>query len=161
VLDVDTVIFCIGDRVDEAFGLPVIRNEFVKNPEPLYPVDGLSFEGFDPEQNLPLEGIFVAGWAREASSGLVGVARKDGEHGARSVLEYLRARHKRLPHSEIEYRRRKLLELIELGGKPVIRKEDVFQLRKIEKSEAAQRGLEEYKMQCNEEMLEALGLRIR
>jgi len=32
VIPVDTVIFCIGDRVDENFGLAVRWNEFVKNP---------------------------------------------------------------------------------------------------------------------------------
>ena len=31
-LDVETVIFAIGDKVDETFGLPVEWNEFVKNP---------------------------------------------------------------------------------------------------------------------------------
>lgn len=161
VLDVDTVIFCIGDRVDEAFGLPVYRNEFVKNPAPLYPVDGLSFEAFDPDRGEPLDGVFVAGWAREASSGLVGVARKDGETGARAVVQYLQAQRNRLSLPEIENRRQKLVDLIGLTGKPVISKEDVFHLTEIEKAEAARRGVEEYKLQLNEEMLEALGLRVR
>jgi len=81
VLDVDTVIFCIGDRVDDSLGLPVEWNAFVKNPEPRFPVDGISYEAYDPEKKAPIEGVFVAGWSREASNGLVGVARKDGEHG--------------------------------------------------------------------------------
>ena len=161
VLDVDTVIFCIGDRVDEAFGLPVHRNEFVKNPAPLYPVDGLSFEAYDPELEAPLEGVFVAGWAREASSGLVGVARKDGENGARAVTQYLHAQCDRLSLPEIEDRRQKLVDLIGLTGKPVVSKQDVFHLNEIEKAEAARRGVEEFKLQMNEEMLEALGLRVR
>ena len=33
ILDVDTVIFCIGDKVDESFGLPVRKNAFVKKPQ--------------------------------------------------------------------------------------------------------------------------------
>ena len=49
ILDVDTVIFCIGDKVDENFGLPIEWNEFVKNPAPLYPVKDASYEAFDPE----------------------------------------------------------------------------------------------------------------
>ena len=89
LLNVDTVIFCIGDKVDESFGLPVRNNAFVKNPNPIHPMDGLSFEAFDPDLNRPIDRVFVAGWSREASSGLVGVARKDGENGARAVLEYL------------------------------------------------------------------------
>ena len=89
IMDVDTVIFAIGDRVDDQFGLPVQWNEFVKNPNPSYPVDDISFEAYDQEAGAPLSGIFVAGWSREASSGLVGIARKDGERGARALLQYL------------------------------------------------------------------------
>jgi ferredoxin--NADP+ reductase len=81
VLDVDTVVFCIGDRVDEAFGLPVQWNEYVKNPDPKFPVDCCSYEAYDPDVDKPIEGVFFAGWSREASSGLVGVARKDGGCG--------------------------------------------------------------------------------
>ena len=40
----------------------------------------------DEENSQPLDGIFLAGWAREASSGLVGTARKDGEKGERKVI---------------------------------------------------------------------------
>ena len=36
-LDVETVIFAIGDKVDDSFGLPVEWNEFVKNPNPAFP----------------------------------------------------------------------------------------------------------------------------
>ena len=43
VLDVDMVVFCIGDRVDSNFGLPVKGNEFIKSPAPRFPVDGLSY----------------------------------------------------------------------------------------------------------------------
>jgi ferredoxin--NADP+ reductase len=66
-------------------------NAFVKNPNPLHPMEGLSFEAFDPDLNRPIDRVFVAGWSREASSGLVGIARKDGENGARAVLDYLQS----------------------------------------------------------------------
>jgi ferredoxin--NADP+ reductase len=69
ILDVDTVIFCIGDKVDETFGLPVRRNAFVKNPSPRFPADGVSYEAYDPDLNLPIDRVFVAGWSREASRG--------------------------------------------------------------------------------------------
>ena len=62
-LDVDTVIFAIGDKVDESFGLPTEWNEFVKNKEPRFPVDGISYES-------TIEGVFVGGWSRKASEGL-------------------------------------------------------------------------------------------
>ena len=90
-LDVDTVVFAIGDRVDEAFGLPLQSGAFAKNPNPRYPVEGISYEAFDPEQGDAIPDVFLAGWARLASTGLVGVARKDGEQGTRAVLQFLQA----------------------------------------------------------------------
>ncbi len=91
VIEADTVIFCIGDRVDESFGLPTEWNEYVKNPTPRFPMDGNSYEAFDPASGQPIEDVFVAGWARKASDGLVGMARKDGTLGAQAVLQYLAA----------------------------------------------------------------------
>ncbi len=152
VMDVDTVIFAIGDRVDENFGLPVQWNAFVKNPNPIYPVDGISYEAFDPEANKPIEGIFVAGWSREASSGLVGVARKDGERGARAVLQYLETVH--IPPEAANALKQRLAQL----GKPVVTKDDIARLEEAERAEAERQGLEEFKFAKNEEMLEAMGL---
>lgn len=153
VLPVDSVIFCIGDRVDEGFGLPVRWNEFVKNPEPRFPIDGVSYEAYDPETEKPVEGVFVAGWSREASSGLVGVARKDGELGAQAVLQYLET----LSPGEIkshdldEFRSR-----ISQLGKHVVTKEEWQRLEAEERAEAELLGLEEYKFSSNEEMMEAI-----
>ena len=155
VLDVDTVIFCIGDRVDETFGLPVRWNEYVKNPNPRFPIDGLSYEAYDPQTKAPLEGVFVAGWARKASEGQVGIARKDGENGARVLLEYVQ----RLPpvrHPEDVVER--LEQRLRQSGKPLVTKLDWLRLEKIEKREAAQRGLAEFKFASNEEMFTALGV---
>jgi ferredoxin--NADP+ reductase len=155
IMDVDTVIFAIGDRVDDKFGLPVQWNEFVKNPEPGYPVDGISYEAFDPEANKPLAGIFVAGWSREASSGLVGVARKDGERGAKAVLQYLET----LPAGDgAEDTLAALQARLSQLGKPVITKEDILRLEAVEQAEAERQGLEEFKFASNEEMLSAMGL---
>jgi ferredoxin--NADP+ reductase len=149
------VIFCIGDKVDESFGLPVQWNAFVKNPSPAYPVDGLSYEAFDPEAQKPLNGIFVAGWSREASSGLVGVARKDGERGARAVLQYLQTLPPLSDAQSILANTDKLLQKIH---KPVIQKEDIQRLEVAEKAEADRLMLEEFKFGTNEEMLAAMGL---
>lgn len=153
ILQVDTVIFCIGDRVDESFGLPVRWNEFVKNPEPSYPVDEMSYEAYDPTREQPLEGIFVAGWSREASSGLVGVARKDGENGADAILQFLQD----LPpreniYQDLEQFRSRLTQL----GKRVVTKSDWQQLEAVERNQAEQLGLEEFKFSSNEEMIEAI-----
>jgi ferredoxin--NADP+ reductase len=153
VLDVDTVIFCIGDRVDELFGLPVKWNEFVKNPKPLYPVDGLSYEAYDPDQSQPIAGVFVAGWSREASSGLVGVARKDGENGAQATLQYLSSQ----PVFASDAPLQRLMEVLKRTGEPVIRKPDVQRLEEFEQREAGHLGLEEFKLKTNEEMLQVIG----
>jgi ferredoxin--NADP+ reductase len=155
VLDVETVIFCIGDKVDDDFGLPVQWNEFVKNPAPRFPVDGVSYEVYNPETEEALEGVFVAGWSREASSGLVGVARKDGESGARAMLEYLKTVQ---PSADPGHVFASLENALAGCGKRIVHKEDVSRLENIEEAEARRLGQEEYKMRTNEEMLEALGL---
>lgn len=153
VLDVDTVVFCIGDRVDERFGLPVKWNAFVKNPNPQYPVDGISYEAYDPDNEAPIEGIFVAGWSREASSGLVGIARKDGERGAQAALKYLG---NVPPHPEPDAVIEKLNVHMEQLDEPYITKQDIIRLEAVEKAEAERLGLEIFKMKTNEEMLSCL-----
>jgi len=155
VVDVDTVIFCIGDKVDDTFGLPVKRNQFVKSNKPQFPVDGVSFEVMDPVSEVPIEAIFVAGWAREASHGLVGVARKDGENGAQVVLQYL---HTLKPTDDPQAVMENVRELLRKLGKPVISKEEIQRLEAIEQAEAERRMLEEFKFSTNEEMLAALGV---
>jgi len=154
ILEVDTVVFCIGDRVDENFGLPIRWNEFVKNPQPLYPIDGISYEAYDPESEKPIEGIFVAGWSREASSGLVGIARKDGESGAKAVLEFLQTK----PTADINNTLEKLVNKLNNLEQPFVDYNAIQSLEDIERGEAEKRGLEYYKMKTNQEMLRALNL---
>jgi ferredoxin--NADP+ reductase len=156
IMEIDSVIFAIGDKVDEAFGLPVKWNAFVKNPEPKYPVDEISYEAFDPEAEKPVEGVFLAGWSREASSGLVGLARKDGERAAKAVLQYMAG----LPDGSTTGAPEALEALLEKLDKPVIRKEDIARLEAVEQAEAERQGLEEFKYASNEEMLTAMGLAV-
>jgi ferredoxin--NADP+ reductase len=156
ILNVDTVIFCIGDKVDESFGLPVRMNAFVKNPNPLHPVEGLSFEAYDPDLNRPIDRVFVAGWSREASSGLVGVARKDGENGAKAVLDYLQSAPRLVdPRSILDEFATKLENL----NKPVIHKTDLQKLVEAELMEAEKLGLPAFKFASNDEMLTAMGFK--
>jgi ferredoxin--NADP+ reductase len=153
ILDVDTVVFCIGDKVDDNFGLPIQWNAFVKNPEPQYPVDDVSFEAYDHEADAPIEGVFVAGWSREASSGLVGVARKDGEKGAQATLKYLED----LPAPSEPTKAIDLLrQTLDQSGKPYVTNEEVTRLDEFECAEAGQRGVEIYKLKTNQEMLDCL-----
>ena len=153
VLEVDTVIFCIGDRVDETFGLPVKWNEFVKNSQPRFPVNGLSYEAYDPEVERPIEGVFVAGWSREASSGLVGVARKDGENGAQAVIEYLETLS---PAEDIGAVLQKFRKQLKKLDQRVVVKDDLQYLETAEKAQAEQLELEDFKFKSNAEMLRAI-----
>jgi ferredoxin--NADP+ reductase len=143
-LDVETVIFAIGDKVDESFGLPTEWNEFVKDPNPKFPVDGHSYES-------PIEGVFVGGWSRKASEGLVGYARKDGTNAAKAVLQYLQT--KQPANTDVEAITAKVKGL----PKPVITKDDIKKLEAVEAGEAKKRGLEEFKFASNDEMLQAMG----
>ncbi len=155
VLDVDTVIYCIGDQVDPNLGLPVKWGAYVTNPNPRFPVEGESYEAFDPEKGEPIEGIFVAGWARRPSRGLVGTARKDGTRGATAALMYLRTQEP-LSAEELEARLNKVRERLHSLGKPVVTKEDWFLLLEVERREAERLGVPEFKFATNEEMLAAI-----
>lgn len=152
LIDVETVIFAIGDKVDETFGLPVEWNEFVKHENPAYPIEGVSHEAFDPQANKPIDGVFVGGWSRKASEGLVGYARKDGINAAKAVLSYLQT--KKPDDSTREAVTAKIKGL----DKPAVTKEDIHRLEAVEEMEAQKRGLKEFKFSTNEDMLRAMGL---
>ncbi len=156
ILDVDTVVFAIGDRVDDDLGLPVHLNEFVKNPNPVYPVESTSYEAFDPDSGKPVEGVFVAGWSREASRGLVGVARRDGTMAAHAVLQYLDTLSgdpPAAPGTPLERLRDRICQ----NGCFVVTDEELKRLEAVEQMRATQLGLEEFKFSTNQDMLKAIG----
>ena len=95
----------------------------------------------------------MAGWSRKASSGLVGVARKDGINGARAVIQYLQTLKplNRLPLERIQKRFSQM-------RCPLVTKQDLARLDAIERQRAQQLGLEEFKFSSNQEMLAAVGL---
>lgn len=155
-LAVDTVIFSIGDQVDPHFGLPVRWGAYATHPHPRFPVDGVSYEAYDPVKEAPIEGVFVAGWARQPSTGLVGMARKDGERAAEAVWQYLQT----LDPVTVDLEA--LLNAIRAKvAKPVVTQKDLQRLVAAEKAEAEKRGLPEFKFDTNEAMLEAMGLRVK
>jgi ferredoxin--NADP+ reductase len=118
-------------------------------------MEELSFEAFDPDLNRPIDRVFVAGWSREASSGLVGVARKDGENGARAVLDYLQTTPVLVdPKSILDDFTGRLEKL----NTPVIYKKDLDRLFEAAQAEAEKLGLPAYKYATNDEMLAAMGL---
>ena len=144
-IDVDTVIFAIGDTIDDSLGLQTAENEFVKDHEPSFPVDGVSFE-------TPVDEVFIGGWARKASNGLVGYARRDGINAAKAVWQFLQTRQPKGTDADAVDAKIKALD------KPVISKEDVKRLEVVEAEEAKKRGLEFFKCSTNEEMLQIMGL---
>jgi ferredoxin--NADP+ reductase len=151
-VEVDSVVFCIGDKVDEDFGLPTEWSEFAKNPDPRFPVEEMSYEAYDPEAGKVIEDIFLAGWSRKASEGLVGAARKDGTNGATAVLQYLAQLG---PAASLDTQA--LHDRLDALDKYVVRNEDYGKLMAAEKAVAEGKGVDEFKFDTNQEMLEAIG----
>ncbi len=152
ILEADTVMFSIGNRVDGKFGLPVKNYSYCKNPNPRFPIKDTSYE-ICTETGEPIEKAFVVGWARKASVGLVGLARKDSVQGARAVLQYLDT----LPAfttTTLQDIDRRISQI----EKPIVRKDDLSKLIQIENEKAQELGVEEYKYKSNQEMLKAIGL---
>ncbi len=143
-LAVDTVIFAIGDQVDANFGLATEWGEFAKDKEPKFPVENTSYES-------TTEGIFVGGWSRKASEGLVGYARRDGTNAAKAVLQYLQAKSPANTNADTVATKMKTLQ------KPVVHKDDIKRLEAAEAEEAKKHGIEGFKFASNEEMLQAMG----
>lgn len=153
VIEGDTVVFCIGDRVDDKFGLPLDKwGDFAKNPQPRFASEGISYEAYDPQAQQPIEGVFLAGWSREASTGLVGAARKDGTQAAHAVLAYLQSK-PAAGSDALAALEAKALML----STPVVRTVDLKKLETIEAAKAAELGQLEFKYASNEEMLSAIG----
>ncbi len=152
-LDVDTVIFAIGDVVDDAVGLPVQHGEYVKSPQPRYPVEAISYEAFDPREGRELPDVFLAGWARRASTGLVGIARKDATNAAQAVIQYLQTQSPTTA-AVPDLVRERLARL----DHPVVDKNTLLRLEALERERGGESGLPAFKYISNREMLEVLGL---
>lgn len=147
-LDADTLILAIGDRVDDHLGLPLNGNQYGIHPKPAYPVDGISYEAYDPTTNRAVEGIFMAGWARLASTGLVGVARKDATNATAAIGQYLASRIGAAHPSTstiLTNLQQRLAHRVDTA--------DIQKLEAYEQDQAAVRGLEAFKLDTNDQML--------
>lgn len=151
ILPADTVIFSIGSRVDAGFGLPVAHGNFVTTPEPRFPVDGISYEAYNPDLCAQCEDVFVSGWARKASEGIVGLARKDAERGAEAMLGYLAT----LPTGTITEAKTAIEGLPGLE-KRVVSKTGLDKLVQAEEEQAVLSGVAEFKFGTREEMLRVI-----
>ncbi len=149
-IPLDTVIFSIGSRVDDGFGLPVVQGHFATTDAPRYPVDGISYEIYNPELCAQCEDIFVSGWARVPGEGIVGLARKDAERGARAVLGYLDT----LPASALTADQ--AVQKLPPVEARLVNLEDLKKLDAVEQKMAASKGLPAFKFGTREEMLDAI-----
>jgi ferredoxin--NADP+ reductase len=148
----DAVVFAVGDKVDETVGLPYKGGTFVTNPNKTGndPDDAL-FQAYDDARGTVLDGVFLAGWARKASEGLVGVAKRDGDWCAEVVERYLATKPGTNHVKVVLDNLRALLD--SRKSHPV----DVKGLRALEAAEKAHRGnsdcIGEFKFVANQEML--------
>jgi len=148
-LDIDTLIFAIGDKHDPSVGLPCASSGYVTNPDAAR--DCAPYEVFDPETGKLWEAVYVVGWARNASEGLVGIARHDGEVGAEHVVQYLAGRQDPVaaPVSEIaDFLKRKHIRFVP--------KSDLPFLYAAEDNETKARGLSWFKFSDDDEMLSVI-----
>jgi ferredoxin/flavodoxin---NADP+ reductase len=155
-IDVDNIIFAIGDRVDENLGLPCNGTEYLKNPNVHsdHPGDE-AYQVFDPQQGMICEGLFVIGWSRKASDGLVGKAKQDGERGIAVVNRYLE---KVAPGSaqRVDEKLNSLCRTLQARGVRYVDYSEVKKLETVEKEESQQRNVEFFKYTTDDEMLAAI-----
>lgn len=155
IIEGDTIVFAIGDTVDKDFCIPTFNDAYMTASQPRFPVDGISFEAFNPDTNQVIERVFLAGWSRQASTGLVGYARRDGEMAASAMLQYL-ATQPVLP--DVEGMAQKIGRRIEEIHARVIDKHLLERLEQAESREAQRLGQEDFKYASNEEMLGSIGI---
>jgi len=130
----DTVIFSVGS-----------------NPEPRFPVDGISYEVYNPDLCARCEDIFVSGWARSAGEGIVGLARKDAERGAKAVLAYLDSL-----DLFVETRVDAALERLPALDKTIVDLADLEKIWNAEQKIAAERGLPAFKFPSQKALLRVI-----
>ncbi len=151
ILDVDSVIFAIGDVVDQPLGLPVVNNRFEIDPNPIYPVENLSYEITNRNPNYDGPKFFVGGWAREASSGVVGIARKDGMNAAQAIKTYLQ-NHSPKGTQSLDT----ICSCVTQRIKKAVTYSEIQVLEVEEQRIAAELNAEEFKFDTNEKMIKFL-----
>ncbi|HEU4438889.1 MAG TPA: FAD-dependent oxidoreductase [Methylomirabilota bacterium] len=152
VIPCDTVVFAVGDRVDEHTGLPYRDGLYLTVPGD---VPAAAYQVLDPAAGTAQPGVYVVGWARRASDGVVGRARLDAETGIKHLLPYLAERPKR-PRTEAEHTVDALEQKLAARGAEVVDYAAVQRLEAAEKARAAAEGLEEFKFTSDREMLDLL-----
>jgi ferredoxin--NADP+ reductase len=152
----DSVVFAVGDKVDETIGLPYKSGLFITNPNKTgNDPDDASFQAYDETAGKVIDGVFLAGWARKASEGLVGIAKRDGDWCAEVVTKYLSTKTSGTP-PDIEGVLGKLVSTLAAHKSHPV---DVAGLRILESNEKSHWGedcIGEFKFTNNKEMLELI-----
>lgn len=151
--EADMIVFAIGDKVDDELGLPMQGSEFVKSNSPRFPVDGISYELMDEKNPARLEGIFVGGWSRNASTGMVGIARRDGTNAAKAIMAYLEQKN---PSGLVDMN--SIENELKKRGYRYVKLDALDKLEQKEKELAGAKGLPEFKFDSDDEMLALMGL---
>jgi ferredoxin--NADP+ reductase len=153
----DAVVFAVGDKVDETVGLPYKSGMFVTNPNKTGndPDDAL-FQAYDETTGKIVDGVFLAGWARKASEGLVGIAKRDGDWCAEVVNRHLATKTSG-SHSSAEVVLDKLASVLKAHKSHPV---DVKGLRLLESREKSHQGatdcIGEFKYASNQDMIELI-----
>jgi ferredoxin--NADP+ reductase len=148
----DTVVFAVGDRVDEHAGLPYRDGLYltVSGEDPAG-----AYEVLDPATGKARPGVYVVGWARRASDGVVGRARLDAETGIKHVAAFLAGRPRR-PSAEAERTLQALRRTLAERGTVVVDHAAVQRLEAAERARATTDHVEEFKFTSDREMLDVL-----
>jgi len=152
----DAVIFAVGDKVDETVGLPYKSGMFISNPNKTGndPDDAL-FQAYDETTNKILDGVFLAGWARKASEGLVGIAKRDGDWCAEVVSRYLSTKTSG-SHSDVKVVLDKLASIFKTHKSHPVNLDGLRTLEASEKNHWGEDCIGEFKYTKNQEMLELI-----
>lgn len=155
-IPVDSVVFAVGDEVDEALGIPFEAGIYPTNPhpDPEHPGDE-QYQLYDPAKQAVIDGMFCVGWSRKASDGVVGKTRQDAERGVMAVNRYLQRAQPGSP-DEISVRLARLHQALQARGVQYVDYPAVQLLERVEQQEAARRGLEFFKLATSHQMLDAI-----
>jgi ferredoxin--NADP+ reductase len=143
-IETDTLVFCVGDAVDPSVGLELDQwGSYAIEEE----------EGETGYQLKGRSGWFAAGWARVASDGLVGKARKDAEVACDHVSTWLEGRppKSRTPLAALD-------ALLSERGVQTVEWKAFQKTRAREEARAEAEGLDDFRFVSNEAMIEAAEL---
>lgn len=163
----DSIIFAVGDCVDSALGLPARNGAFLTNPnltqnqpaqnQPQNQPNDALFQAYDPSTDRVIDGVFLAGWARQASTGLVGIAKRDGDWCAQVVQRHFAGKPAPPPQT-VQATLTKLRQLIVSRQPAVVDTKALALLTLAEQEEAIRLGAAEFKFATNDEMIAAIRL---